>query len=1176
MFDQSVRFLVAVATATLFASACGSCGDPDDNNEPDVAIEEGGANNEVDMGDINAPDADRDADPVDPDMGPPDMPPVDTDGDGILDPDDNCPDVPNPEQLDRDRDGIGDECDALPFIHDPTNPAAVLSVRENEEVQPNDTAVQGLAYGLELPFVARGIVDPIDNGVSDLDFYSFEIDEPTLVLVRITASQNLWAGAIMLGMDWSNQNVFRAEIAPDVGVSSDREMFLAFPGRYTIVVTDARNLIESQPDVGGAGLQYAVSVSALPFPEPESVSLPSPAITADYDGVTKVYEVDVEGIEGLRVTSTGVANDENSFVMPIVTLYDPDENYTLAMNSVNQTAQNQIGGLGIKLTDRQRLWVIDDFSQHFGQTSTRVEFAVSDQSVETETLAAPADSRDADLQWLEVGESIEATIGQPRTSGPTTLVGDEDFFLFGTRRGQTIRLTVTPAASSLIEPFVELTHFGDQIGFPIVIHESETRGVGETAVVEYVMTAYVDGEVAARIQHGPNQFSSNPIGGSGYGYTVTVEEITPDTAAIGALPGSTALEFGPGEIGLASFSAMSGQILTATENSTLFSDMRVIDTSTWRVLAEGSSTLTFAPQSDGEYWLELRDIIGRGTAGNPAMVTVEPVTPSVLGALPATVAGLLDPQPRHLYAFDATADQKLDIRVNAPNFFPAINVFDASFQPVGGTFYQDRQLVIPADGEYIVAISSSGGTTNPQYSYTLGVEAVQPSVETLPVDLASVLDELPFAHWYEVPVTTGTVYSAFVSSTSPALNERVTLFDEDFLTIRTSAAGAARWTADYTGNLWLAVEDGNNGGGPDFDYSLSFLELATTPIMAGQPLAGQLASGGDEALYTFTLAAGAMIDVSVTALGDWRPRVSLVSGANFSPLTEPTSIGGTVRYAVSTPGDFGISVRAQDATAAGPLDFTMTLTLVSAAGAIAEVEPNDTLATAQDPGVLPVAISGSSIGTDTDRFRVPLIRGQRIWAMATDRNMVGVNRFDARIYVHDQNDVQVANNAYSGEGFMPALYGFEVANSGEYQVIYGPRSGGDAGGAYGLYLAAGSALDIAEAEPNDDTTTAQDLGTLSGPARIAAFVDAGDLTDVFAVTIAQSGARLRASLEDADPGHDLRILDGTGAELLGSGPGHDGLQDPVLDLAGLAAGTYFVELSTGTASGAANLIVIVD
>lgn len=57
-----------------------------------------------------------DAAPVDAGI---DAPSTDRDGDGVSNPDDNCPDAANADQHDEDTDGVGDVCDLCPAMADP-------------------------------------------------------------------------------------------------------------------------------------------------------------------------------------------------------------------------------------------------------------------------------------------------------------------------------------------------------------------------------------------------------------------------------------------------------------------------------------------------------------------------------------------------------------------------------------------------------------------------------------------------------------------------------------------------------------------------------------------------------------------------------------------------------------------------------------------------------------------------------------------------------------------------------------------------------------------------------------------------------------------------------------------------------------------------------------------------
>lgn len=75
-------------------------------------------------------------------------PDPDSDGDGVLDCDDNCPDHANPDQADADGDGIGDVCDNCPNVFNPdqldTNGDGVGDACTSTAVKNNDGVLGGL------------------------------------------------------------------------------------------------------------------------------------------------------------------------------------------------------------------------------------------------------------------------------------------------------------------------------------------------------------------------------------------------------------------------------------------------------------------------------------------------------------------------------------------------------------------------------------------------------------------------------------------------------------------------------------------------------------------------------------------------------------------------------------------------------------------------------------------------------------------------------------------------------------------------------------------------------------------------------------------------------------------------------------------------------------------------
>lgn len=111
----------------------------------------------------------------------------DADGDGIPDDEDNCPETENPDQLDSDEDGIGDVCDEVPttVAQDKGNIQAaldatldcIMTFENGLAIETVLTDFMGISEGdtLNLEWV-EGLIDGLSEVVPQTDESRFDID----------------------------------------------------------------------------------------------------------------------------------------------------------------------------------------------------------------------------------------------------------------------------------------------------------------------------------------------------------------------------------------------------------------------------------------------------------------------------------------------------------------------------------------------------------------------------------------------------------------------------------------------------------------------------------------------------------------------------------------------------------------------------------------------------------------------------------------------------------------------------------------------------------------------------------------------------------------------------------------------------------------------------------------
>lgn len=1104
--------------------------------------------------------------------------PNDRDGDGLLNEQDNCPDLANMDQADRDRDGVGDVCDMYPTFYDPTNPQTYVVIPEDVQ-QPNDSPEEG-RQGWALPFMASGAIEAVNDGAGDVDFHSFYVPEPMVVMVSIdTVSPGLYPAALIAGYQVPNAGVLRISVAPGQGQAAVREFFAPVPGFYTVAVSDIRNFINTQPDVGSPALTYTLRVSAPPLPTATPLSVPSPPVPRDFKNGVVVHEVDARNVRALSVQSSPAALGMDVLYQPTITIYDPDEKKTLAYSQLEQNNATTSAASLRALVGRQRqkLYVIEDFVQANGEPKIVLSADAPTLTQEDETVEAPQDERTANLIWLDEGTKISGAIGEPRQMGA---VADQDLYLFSMRKGDSFKVLISPTIGGSLVPELEIGHAyaqGDQVAFFSLVSVDPDEMIPDNErTLEYVVTADQEGDFALRVRHQPNQGADVIQGGGAFGYTVELKDWEPAPQMIATLPGQSAQLFDDGAIGLTSFDAAQGDLINVrVDAGDLFSETRVISTSSWELLQRSfSSTFSFQAPETGTFWIETRDFLGRGTGMTPMVVAVSTPMVQTLGALPAKASGALaQPGQEDFYRFSAKAGDKIEVSVLAEAFFPSMEFYDATTFQRFDSGSRTTELVFEMDREVVVKVTTFDEDRAPEFTYTLGVQRLnEEPVGALPATKTGVLDEAPFGRWYKLTAQANKLYNVKISTTQSAVAPAVRAFNAELLSFASSSNGELRFSIPAAGDVYLSVYENNRRGDPSYDYTLTVEELAPASLVPGMEISAQLSSGAESIFYRLSGAEVGAIDVSAQAVGGWPLKLEVLNPTTLRSVGG-RAVVGRYRYAMSDLKEVFVVIGAQDTSLVGPLAFSVKGQIVGASTGLAEVEPN-TLEMPQALMALPQVISGALAAPDLeDVYAFDALAGERIWALTSSRMGTGLYDLNATLELIDEDGTLVDADIYSGEGFFPTIFSAVIPKDGRYRVnvLLGPSDVGDAG-SYSLYLFSTpmTGMPVTEVEPNDDLMSAQDLGSPTDLVRLITTTGMSDAADVFKFTLTRS-ARVGAVSPDGQ-GHTLRLLDSAGMEISAS---FNMALRPEIAERTLQPGTYYLEVGAGMADGQASVILVV-
>ncbi len=299
------------------------------------------------------------------------------------------------------------------------------------------------------------------------------------------------------------------------------------------------------------------------------------------------------------------------------------------------------------------------------------------------------------------------------------------------------------------------------------------------------------------------------------------------------------------------------QVLLTSNTSFNRQPFNLIETGTYQLIVDGNG------DTKGDYSFQLLDL------ADAIDLTFD-----------TTISGSLKPgQETVLYKFEGTLNQKLFLDDKGTQSRGSFVVYGPGNQQVTSqSLGFDREITLPGNGTYILAVQGSSNEETLSYSFSLITSEITTTELTLSETVSSNISKSGEEDIYTFTGTAGQrLYYDGISGQSGINTRLISPSGERVLSSRNSASNRQPFTLVETGTYQLIV-DGSNG--TTGDYSFQLLDTASaTDLTLDSTISGSLEPGTKSDIYKFTAEAGQQLSFENkgTATGGF---YRLYSGAN--------------------------------------------------------------------------------------------------------------------------------------------------------------------------------------------------------------------------------------------------------------------------------------------------------